>query len=90
MNIQLSQAVTDVMGVTGQKIIRAIVDGERNARLLAGFRDPNCKHSEEEIEKALTGTWREEHLYVLKQSPHGKVTVTFYNLYSLARYFVRA
>jgi len=68
MNIQLSQAVTDVMGVTGQKIIRAIVDGERNARLLAGFRDPNCKHSEEEIEKALTGTWRGEHVYVLKQS----------------------
>jgi hypothetical protein len=35
---------------------------------LAGFRDPGCKHSEEEIEKALTGTWREEHLYILKQS----------------------
>jgi transposase len=68
MNIQLSQAVTDVMGLTGQKIIRSIVKGERNARLLAGFRDPGCKHSEEEIEKALTGTWREEHLYVLKQS----------------------
>ncbi len=68
MNIQLSQAVTDVMGMTGQKIIRSIVKGERNARVLAGFRDPNCKHSEEEIEKALTGTWREEHLYILKQS----------------------
>jgi transposase len=35
---------------------------------LAAFRDPNCKKSEEEIEKALTGTWREEHLFVLKQS----------------------
>ena len=46
MNIQLSQAVTDVMGLTGQKIIRSIVKGERNARLLAGFRDPGCKHSE--------------------------------------------
>jgi len=68
MNIQLSQAVTDVMGLTGQKIIRSIVKGERNARLLAGFRDPGCKHSEEEIEKALTGTWRAEHLYILKQS----------------------
>jgi hypothetical protein len=68
MNIQLSQAVTDVMGMTGQKIIRSIVKGERNARVLARFRDPNCKHSEEEIEKALTGTWREEHLYILKQS----------------------
>jgi len=68
MNIQLSQAVSDVMGLTGQKIIRSIVKGERNARLLAGFRDPGCKHSEEEIEKALIGTWREEHLYILKQS----------------------
>jgi len=68
MNVQLSQAVTDVTGMTGQKIIRSIVNGERNARVLAGFRDPGCKHSEEEIEKALTGTWREEHLYVLKQS----------------------
>ncbi len=68
MNIQLSQAVTDVTGVTGQKIIRAIVDGERNPGVLAAFRDPGCKHSVEEIEKALTGTWREEHLYVLKQS----------------------
>jgi len=68
MNIQLTQAVTDVMGVTGQKIIRSIVAGERNARVLSGFRDPGCKHSEEDIGKALTGTWREEHLYVLKQS----------------------
>ncbi len=68
MNIQLTQAVTDVMGVTGQKIIRSIVAGERSARVLSGFRDPNCKHSEEEIKKALTGTWREEHLYILKQS----------------------
>jgi transposase len=68
MNIQVTQAVTDVMGVTGQKIIRSIVAGERNAWVLSGFRDSNCKHSAEEIEKALTGTWREEHLYVLKQS----------------------
>jgi transposase len=68
MNIQLSQAVTDVMGMTGQKIIRAIVAGLRDAEQLASFRDPGCKHSVEEIAKALTGTWREEHLYVLKQS----------------------
>jgi transposase len=68
MNIQLTQAVTDVMGVTGQKIIRAIVDGERSPKKLADMREPGCKHSVEEIEKALTGTWRAEHLYVLKQS----------------------
>jgi transposase len=68
MNIQLSQAVTDVMGLTGQKIIRTIVAGERTPENLASLREPGCKHSEEEIAKALTGTWREEHLYVLKQS----------------------
>lgn len=68
MNIQLMQAVTDVMGVTGQKIIRMLVGGERNPETLAALREPGCKHSVEEIEKALTGTWRVEHLYVLKQS----------------------
>lgn len=68
MNVQLSQAVTDVTGVTGQKIIRAIVSGERNPDALAALREPGCHHSVEEIEKALTGTWRAEHLYVLKQS----------------------
>lgn len=68
MNIQLSQAVTDVMGVTGQKIIRAIVTGMRKPEELATFREPGCKHSREEIARALTGTWREEHVYVLKQS----------------------
>ena len=68
MNIQLSQAVTDVTGMTGQKIIRAIVAGLRDPEQLATLRDPGCQHSEEEIAKALTGTWREEHLYVLKQS----------------------
>lgn len=68
MNIQLSQAVTDVMGMTGQRIIRAIVAGERTPENLASLREPGCQHSEEEIAKALTGTWREEHLYVLKQS----------------------
>jgi len=68
MNIQLTQAVTDVMGMTGQMIIRAILSGLRDPEQLASLRDPGCKHSEEEIAKALTGTWREEHLYVLKQS----------------------
>ena len=68
MNIQLSQALSDTMGVSGQAMIRAIVEGERDPQVLAGFRDPACKKGEEEIEKALTGTWREEHLFVLKQS----------------------
>ena len=68
MNVQLSQAVTDVTGLTGQRIIRAILAGERDPHALAALREPGCKKSAEEIGKALTGTWREEHLFVLKQS----------------------
>lgn len=68
MNVQLSQAVTDITGVTGQTIMRAILAGERNPQKLAALREPGCKKSEEEIGKALTGSWREEHLFVLKQS----------------------
>lgn len=68
MNIQLSQAVTDITGVTGQLIIRAILSGTRDPKTLAALREPGCKKSEEEIGRALTGTWREEHLFVLKQA----------------------
>ena len=68
MNVQLSQAVTDVTGMTGLKIIRAILAGEREPQTLAALREPGCKKSAEEIGKALTGTWREEQLFILKQS----------------------
>jgi transposase len=68
MNIQLSQAVTDMTGMIGQTIIRAILAGERDPQTLAAMREPGCKKSEEEIGRALTGTWREEHLFILKQS----------------------
>ena len=68
MNVQLSQAVTDITGVTGRAIIWAILAGERDPQKLAALREPGCKKSEEEIGRALTGTWREEHLFVLKQS----------------------
>jgi len=68
MNIQLSQALSDVSGETGQAMIRAIVAGERDPHKLAALRNYRCKKDEQEIAKALTGTWREEHLFILKQS----------------------
>jgi transposase len=68
MNIQLSQALSDVSGVTGQAMIRAIVAGERDSHKLAAMRNYRCKKDEQEIAKALTGTWRTEHLFVLQQS----------------------
>ena len=68
MNIQLTEVLTDVMGTTGQAIIRAIAAGERDPVALAKHRDRRVKASASEIIKALTGNWREEHLFVLGQA----------------------
>jgi transposase len=68
MNIQLAQVLRDIAGETGMAILRAIVAGERDGVKLAQLRDPHCKSSEETIAKALTGDWKEEHLFSLKQA----------------------
>ena len=39
MNVQLHHVISDIMGVTGQAIVRAIVAGERDAATLAKLRD---------------------------------------------------
>ena len=68
MNIQLTEVLTDIMGMTGQAIIRAIVAGERDPKVLARHRHSRVKASAEEVTKALTGNWRDEHLFVLTQA----------------------
>jgi len=68
MNLQLTEALTDVMGTTGQAIIRAIVAGERDPKVLARFRHSLVKASTEDVIRALTGNWRDEHLFVLAQA----------------------
>ncbi|MHB8748594.1 MAG: IS110 family transposase [Aggregatilineales bacterium] len=68
MTIQLTQVLSDIMGETGMAIIRAIVAGERDGVNLAHWRDYRCQSSEETIAKALTGTWKADHLFALKQS----------------------
>jgi transposase len=68
MNVQLTQAVKDITGVTGLSIIRAIVAGERDPRKLAALRQPGVKKNEGEIARALTGNYRPEHLFALKQA----------------------
>jgi len=60
--------LSDIMGVTGQAIIRAIVTSERDPVILARLRNPACKSSEEMIAKALTGTWKAELVFVLAQA----------------------
>jgi transposase len=68
MNLKLSEVVSDITGVTGQRIIRSILAGERDPQRLAHLRDPKCAKSEAEIAQALTGHYQAEHLFVLKQA----------------------
>ena len=74
MNVQLHHVITDIMGVTGQAIIRArgwpqaIVAGERDAATLAKLRDRRIKANVADVTASLKGHWRDEHVFALKQA----------------------
>lgn len=68
MNVQLHHVVSDITGVTGMRIIRAIVAGTHAPEVLATYRDVRCAASEETIRAALTGNYRPEHVFVLRQA----------------------
>jgi len=63
MNLKLTQVVSEITGVTGMAILKAIIAGERDPVTLAKLRNPHCHHAEDDIAKALQGTWRAEHLF---------------------------
>ena len=67
MHLQLANVISDISGMTGQAIVGAILEGERNPQVLAKLRDPRIKASEEVGARSLEGDWREELLFVLKQ-----------------------
>jgi len=60
MNIQLANVLSDVSGMTGQAIIKAILGGERDPHKLAALRDLRVKASEEQIAQSLEGNWQPE------------------------------
>jgi transposase len=68
MNLQLHHVVSDITGVTGMLIIRAIVAGERDPSILASLRDARCHASVETVRQALVGNDREEHIFALSQA----------------------
>lgn len=68
MNIQLPNVIADIVGATGQRILRAIVQGERDPRVLAGLKDVRVRASDDEIAMSLQGNWRTEHLFALRQA----------------------
>ena len=75
MNMQLSNVLSDISGVSGMKIIQAILDGARDPGELAALVEPGVKATPEDIVKSLEGNWREELLFVLRQH------VEFYQIY---------
>jgi transposase len=68
MNVKLHLVLSDVVGVTGLRIIRAILDGKRSPSELAALREPSCSGSEQMFVDALTGNYRSEHLFALGQA----------------------
>ncbi len=68
MNIKLTNVISDILGKSGQDIIRAILAGERDAQKLADLADPRCKASRETIAKSLQAKWDEDLLFMLRQS----------------------
>jgi len=68
MNVSLHFAIADITGVTGMRILNKILQGQRDPKTLAQLRDPRVKCSEETLVKALTGDFRAEHLFALKQA----------------------
>jgi transposase len=67
MNVQLSNVLSDISGVSGTKIIGAILEGERDPWILTALVAPEVKASREDIAKSLEGNWRKELLFVLRQ-----------------------
>jgi transposase len=68
MNLLLHNVVSDITGVTGMKIIKAIIAGERDPDVLALNRQKECRNTEQTIAKSLVGNYRDEHLFALKQA----------------------
>ena len=71
MNVQLANVISDIAGETGQKILRAIVAGERDGHILGAMKNARIHASIDEIAKSLQGNWRAEHLFALKQALAG-------------------
>jgi transposase len=68
MNIKVHTVISDILGKTGMKMVKAIIAGEREPQILSELCDPRIKASPEEIIKSLQGIWKEEYLFMLEQA----------------------
>jgi transposase len=75
MNVQLANVISDLSGWTGQRIVRAILAGERDPQTLAALSHPGIHATRDQIARSLEGTWQSDLLFVLQQE------VTMYDAY---------
>jgi transposase len=68
MNLQIHRVLNDITGLSGLRIIDAILAGERDPVILARLCHSRVKSSEDTVAKSLEGDYRPEHLFALKQS----------------------
>jgi len=68
MNLKIHTVISDILGKTGMRMVKAILAGERDPAILSELRDPRIKASREDIIKSLEGIWREEYLFMLEQA----------------------
>jgi transposase len=66
MNIQLANVISDINGLSGQQIIAAILQGERDPWTLADLKHYRVRASREEVARSLEGNWREDVLFELQ------------------------
>jgi transposase len=68
MNIKIHIVISDILGKTGMRMVKAIIEGEKDPEILCTLCDPRIKASREEIIKSLQGIWKEEYLFMLEQA----------------------
>jgi len=68
MNIKIHTVISDILGKTGMKMVKAIISGERDPSVLVTLCDPRIKATQEEIIKSVQGIWKEEYLFMLEQA----------------------
>jgi transposase len=69
MNLKIHDVISDLTGVSGLKMVEAIVAGQRNPEALLALCDPQIqKNKAGRLRAALEGTWKDEHLFALRQA----------------------
>jgi len=65
-NLKLSSVLTQIMGVSGRAILKALIDGEQNPDKLVALVRPGVKASPEMLRAALQGRVTERHRFLLR------------------------